>query len=413
MEGLRADFVWPRYEGLSVGNVPATLVRLLGGEARGLLPPLRSDLLEGLTDGVERVVVILLDGLGWMQLQGMMARDDELVFHELAEMGRLSPLTTIFPSTTNNVLSTLRTGAPPARHGLLAYELYLREWAVAAECIGFSPIVARGSGALVRWGLDPETFLPVPSLAQILSAQGVPTEHVIAYHMHDGPLTRMFFRGAHHIHGHNYGSDLWSTLREALEKHRGERFLLGGYWSAVDSLAHRHGPQHPTGFDQVRSISYQMKTIFLDPLAAADRDGTLLLILADHGQLTPHPESAVLMDDHPLLADALILPPLGEHRLPFFYVRAGRLNEVRDYLEGHFGDVMTVLSREEVLESGLLGPGAPYREVPHRLGDLIGLMHEDAIVVRTEELLEKLVGRHGGLSPREMLVPLLAARLDA
>ena len=123
MEGLPAEFVWPRYEGLSVGNVPATVAQALGATTTGCLPPLRSDLLGGLTDGVQRVVLVLLDALGWEQLRRVLAQDDELVFHRLAEQGRLLPLTTIFPSTTNNVLSTLRTGAPPLRHGLLAYEL--------------------------------------------------------------------------------------------------------------------------------------------------------------------------------------------------------------------------------------------------------------------------------------------------
>ncbi|HUT21110.1 MAG TPA: alkaline phosphatase family protein, partial [Anaerolineae bacterium] len=69
-------------------------------------------------------------------------------------------------------------------------------------------------------------------------------------------------------------------------------------------------------------------------------------------------------------------------------------------------------SREQVLSSGLLGPGPVYEETPHRLGDLVCLAKDDHYLARDDYQL-KLLGRHGGLSAQEMLVPLLGVRLDA
>ncbi len=412
-EHLPENFVWPRYEGLSVGNIPNTVASLLGTGARDLLPPLREDLLEGLTDGVRHIVLVLVDGLGWEQLHHMMAQDKGLVFHRLAERGRLLPLTTVFPSTTNNVLSTLRTGAPPVQHGLLAYELYLREWQMAVECISFSPVVDRGSAALEDWGLEPESFLPVPSLAQILSVQGVLTYQIIAKHIMNGALSQMYFRGMRKVYPHIFASDFWYTVREALQSHRGDRFLLSAYWSAVDTLGHHNSPDHATALNEVRALSYLLETLFLDELEPADREGTLLLILADHGHITTPPERGIALEDHPALNNMLRLPTLGESRAPFFYARPGYLDKVRAYLAGHFAEQMMVLDQAEVLENGLLGPGKPYKEVDHRLGDLVGLMFDNVAFARDHDNLDHLRGRHGGLTATEMLVPLLAVRLDA
>jgi len=411
--GWPAQLIWPRYEGLSVGNLPATLLQLFGVEATGLLPPLRADLLAGLTDGVERVVVLTLDGLGWEQLQAVMARYDDLIFHRLAERGRLLPLTTIFPSTTNNVLATLRTGVAPVTHGLLAYELYLREFHVAAECISFSPLAQRNRGLLADWGLEAEHFLPVPSLAMQMAAAGLPTEQVIAGHLISGPLSEMYFRGVREIHGHSAASDFWVTLQALLRAHAGERLLLDGYWSAVDTLAHRHGPQHLTGEAEVRSIAYMLEALFLKGLRATEREGTLLLILADHGQLRTPAEGAVVLSEHPELRERLLLPSLGEARAPFLYVRSGQEAWVRAYLETHFEESFHCLSQAELLASGLLGPGPVYGETPHRLGDLICIAKGDQIFVRDRTSLERLKGRHGGLLAPEMLVPLFAVRLEA
>ncbi|HEY89157.1 MAG TPA: alkaline phosphatase family protein [Thermoflexia bacterium] len=412
MENFPGDFVWPRYEGLSVGNIPATIAQLLGNSTVNLLPPLRADLLAGLDEDVRRVVLVLLDGLGWEQLQRMMAKDEELIFHQLQEQGRLLPLTSIFPSTTVNVLSTLRTGAPPIRHGLLAYELYLRQWATAAECITFSPIVDRGSAALVEWGLDAETFLPVPALAHQLSIQGTLTYQVISNHIKSGALSRMYFRGVREVYGHYSASDFWLTVRRALHEHHAERCYISAYWSAVDTLAHLYGPRHETGLNEVRSLSYLLQRAFLDNLSPADREGTLLLITADHGQLETPVSQAIILTEHPELANMLTLPPVGEARVPFFYVRGGDLEKARTYLEEHFGEQLICLERQTILESGLLGPGEPYSEVPHRLGDLIAITKGHATFVRTEEDAKRLPGRHGGLMSQEMLVPLLAVRLE-
>jgi hypothetical protein len=407
------EFVWPRYDGYSVGNVPATLIRLLTGESAPApcLPPLDPHLLAGLTDGVERVVTVVVDGLGWEQLQTVLARDASVAFHDIAAHGRLQPLTTVFPSTTNNVLATLRTGAAPMRHGLLAYTMFLREWQLAAECIGFSPLAQRHAVSLEAWGLDPETFLPVPSLAELLERWGVPSYQLMASHLISGPLTQMYFRGVRHIYGYHTASDFWLTLREMVQAHRRERCYLSAYWSAVDTLGHRHGPGGERGYEEVRALSHLMQTIFLDGLRPEDRENTLLLLLADHGQITVRTERALLLSDHPHLAETLVFPPLGEARAPFFHVRGGHLDAARRYLEGLDADLVC-LDQAQLLESGLLGSGSSYAEVPHRLGDLVALMRREWIFVNEERDAERVSGRHGGLLSQEMLVPLLALRLD-
>ena len=121
----------------------------------------------------------------------------------------------------------------------------------------------------------------------------------------------------------------------------------------------------------------------------------------------------MVFDDHPDLRDLLWMPPLGEGRVPFFYLRHGAGAAAWEYLHAHFADQFVFLTREQVLESGLLGPGAMYAEVPFRLGDIIGLARGDGCFVRAKADLDRLSGRHGALTAEEMLVPLLAVRLDA
>ncbi len=409
-----AEFVWPRYEGLSVGNLPAAIAGLWGAELPdGLLPPLRADLLAGLTNGVERVVLVLVDALGWERLQAALTRDPALSFHRLAAQGRLIPLTSVFPSTTNNVLTTLWTGASPVQHGLLAFTLYLREWAMAVEAITFSPTAHRWGGDLVHWGLEPERFVPVPGLAQVLAAQGVSTRVVIQESLTRSALSRLLYRGAQSVRGHVSASDFWSGLRYELQQHRGERLFLHGYWGTLDTLSHRFGPYDDAADVEVQTLACLLETAFLRGLTPADRRGTLLLLTADHGQVALSPTRALRLDQQPLLREALLLPPLGEFRAAFLHCRAGQFKRVRDYLAEQWAEAFTVLTRGELLRSGLLGPGDPYAEVPFRLGDLIAIARERSYVSPDYYAPVQMAGSHGSLTAAEMLVPLLAVRLDA
>jgi hypothetical protein len=342
-----------------------------------------------------------------------MARHEGLVFHRLAEAGRLQPITTTCLSTTNSVLSTIWTGRPPVAHGLLAFELYLREWMMAVEAIGFSSPFEMFANTLTRWGYDPDTFLPVPSLAQLLAPQGIATVTVIHRQFTTTPLSLMHFRGALEVRGHGEASDFWLTLRRALEHHRGKRLLLSGYWSPVDSLAHKFGPGDESGEAEVWTMAAAMDEIFLKRLPEKDRAGTLLLLTADHGLVSASRSTTVVFSEHPVLREMLWMPPLGEGRVPFFYVRPGCYDAAWDYLHQHFGEQFVFYSREQVLASGLLGPGPVYAEVPFRLGDIIGFARGSGGFVGTLEELDRLAGRHGGLLAEEMLVPLLAVRLDA
>jgi hypothetical protein len=164
---------------------------------------------------------------------------------------------------------------------------------------------------------------------------------------------------------------------------------------------------------EIRSISMLMEEIFLKRLSSADRDGTLLLITADHGQVSTPKSAVAVYEDYPELKRLLWLPPMGESRVPFFYVRNGAYDDAMAYLQTTFGDMFAFASREQVLGSGVLGPGPLYGEVPFRLGDIIGFAKGQYAFGWSESDAERLAGRHGGMAPEEMLVPLLALRMDA
>jgi hypothetical protein len=70
--GDRTEFVLPDYGGRSLANIPATLARILGQEIPSLGPGLLPIYWEPLSHGVRRIVLVLLDALGYLQFRRLL-----------------------------------------------------------------------------------------------------------------------------------------------------------------------------------------------------------------------------------------------------------------------------------------------------------------------------------------------------
>jgi len=410
LEDLPEHFIFPHYGGLSIANLPATVARLLGVELAGGAPPLPTHLWADLTPGLRRVVLVLLDAVGYLHFRRFLDEEDS-AFRRLAEAGRLFPLTSVFPSTTVVALTTLRTGCTPLGHGFLGTQLLLSQQGVLANMLRLAPAARKRPEELLDWGWEPEKFVTVPSLAQQLSVGGVQAvAHTYLPHIAGG-LSRIFLRGMSEVRGHVAFSDLWINLRHTLLQRPGEPLFVSVYWGNTDSVAHVYGPDGEHFRSALRHPARALEEDFLAPLPAAAREGTLLIIIADHGQTATPPERAVRLSDHPALQQTLLLPPAGEPRAAYLYVRPGQAEALRAYVAERLSDRFVLVETERALAAGLFGPEKPTPETRARLGDFLLLAHGDSRIIVEEEKVP-FHGHHGSLTPEEMLVPLLMVRLD-
>ena len=163
------DAVFPAYDGLSLLNVPASLSSWLGGPA---LPhmPLAIPELQPLAENVQQVVVALVDAVSFDRFLAWL-KGPASSLKPFVGAGLLAPLTSAVPSTTTSALTTLWTGASPAEHGILGYELFLREFGLVVNMITLAPAILEGQrGFLKRGGVAADALLPAPTLGIRLTA---------------------------------------------------------------------------------------------------------------------------------------------------------------------------------------------------------------------------------------------------
>jgi hypothetical protein len=410
------EFILPQYGGHSIANLAQTVVSLLGKELDEALvraklePALPGDAWQQLAGGVRTVIVVVLDAVGYLGLKRMLERE-EIGFGWMVEQGTLVPLTSVFPSTTMAAMSSIWTGRTPADHGFLGRRLFLSEYGFLADMIRLMPALHGQPGSLMQWGWEPEAFIPVPHLAQLLSEAGVRTvAHLYGPHA-GGGLSRLFLRGVEHVEGFLNSCDMWINVQDTLVQRGEAPLLVSVYWAGTDDVAHMYGPEDERLEAAVRQLAQSFEHDFLVDLPASAREGTVVIITADHGQVETPPQQAVHLADHPELKEMLLWPPSGEPRASFLHVRPSYDEKVRNYVAACLADRFLVLDMEQAIAAGLFGFGGMPSESRHRLGDLLLLAREDSRLI-PEGASAGHRGEHGSLRPEEMLVPLLMARLD-
>lgn len=410
LEALPEAFVMPHYGGYSVANVAATVGRLLGVELDGGAPSLPAEMWADLADGVRCVVLLVIDGLGYLQLQRILYQVP--LFAHLAERGRLIPITSTFPSTTVTALTSLHTGQTPLGHGFLGTRLLLSKEGVLADMLRLAPQPSPAYEELLDWGWNPAEFVSAPSLESRLAEAGIErVAHTYHSYLNDG-LSDILMRGLGEKNGFVGLSDLAVGLRHTLLTRQHQKLFVSVYWNMIDTLGHAYGPTAEPCQAELRLLGQSLTENLLDKLPAAARKGTVLILVADHGQVRTPPAEVVGLAAHPLLGRMLLLPPAGESRAAYLYVRRGHKEALRDYVLEHLSDRFTLIETETALAAGLFGPPLAEPELRDRLGDWLLLAHGNSRLVAGEGEEVKMYGHHGSLLAEEMLVPLLMVRLD-
>jgi hypothetical protein len=331
-----------------------------------------------------QVVLLVIDGLGWTQLEERR--------HLAPQLAGLvgGPITSVVPSTTATALTSLTVGAPPAAHGIVGYRVVV-DGPSGHEVLN----VLRwrtGSGD-ARPFVDPVAFQPLPPF------QGHPIPVVSKSEFVGTGFTQAHQRDVP-VFGWSLASSLPVRVRGLVAA--GEPFVYA-YYEGVDKIAHIEGlgPYYDAELAAVDRLVGDL----LDALPA----GAALAVTADHGQVDVGARAAII--DPRLAEEAEMLS--GEARFRWLHARAGE-NGAVDHLaslaQKVYGEEAWVVTFDQMEQQDWFG-GRLQPAVRARLGDVALIPYEPVAYLDPADGGDaRLVCRHGSLTPDEMLVPLVAGR---
>jgi predicted AlkP superfamily pyrophosphatase or phosphodiesterase len=361
------DLILPDYGGPCITNIVPALLGPLD-EVPPWFPPLLAD--------ADQVVLFVVDGLGWEQVQARLSTVPSIATME----GR--SITTVAPSTTATALTSLTTGLPPGQHGVVGYRV-----AIHGEVLN----VLRWSTAAgdARQSIPPAKFQPTPPF---LGER--PPVITRAEYRTSG------FTGAHLDPARYWGYRTLSTMVTEVDRRlRASEPFVYAYYDGLDKVAHEYG----LGEHYDAELTWIDYTI--DRLLAVLPRRAALVVTADHGQVD--------VGDNVLQLGSEVLTlcsmQSGEGRFRWLHARPGRAAALCDAAVAAHGRDAWVVPRDEAVAAGWFGPTVNDSALA-RLGDVALVARRDVAFHDPQDTGPyHLVGRHGALTKAEMLVPLLAA----
>ena len=376
------DQVVPRYGADSLMDVLPSALARLG------VPGFR-DILGLELDGVRRIAVLLIDGLGWHQIPTAAP-----FAPTLADLAARAPrmITTGFPSTTPTSLVSLGTGVSPGTHGVLGFRVAIP---------GTDTVLTH-----THWRADPDpaTWQPVPTLFERAAAAGLTVGVANRPEFTHSGLTQAANRGAAY-HPASDVDELAAAVLAGLGPAGGPPALSYGYYPDLDRYGHVFGVDSDPWREAAAAVDRLLDQVLhgLPPDAA-------LLVTADHGQLDVPPHHRFDFDADPRL-QAGVRVVAGEPRVRYLHTLPGATEDVLAAWTEILGDAAWVAHREDVIAQGWFGP-VPDRNI-ERIGEVVAICHgTHAVVAPTSEHAIKamLIAYHGAYSAVEMEIPLLIAR---
>jgi hypothetical protein len=148
----------------------------------------------------------------------------------------------------------------------------------------------------------------------------------------------------------------------------------------------------------------------LDRLATDLPPGAALLVTADHGQINVPASARIDLDADPALS-AGIVTVAGEPRVRYLWTADGARDDVLAAYRSVLGDRAWVLTRDELIADGWLGPVPP--EHAARIGDVVVIGLDRTVLLASAHeppAVSRLVAYHGSVTAAEMTIPLLGVR---
>lgn len=404
-------FVTPDYDKYCISNIPATLLHTFNIKQNNGQQIIDSEL-NGVLDGVKRVILLIVDSLGYnLMLKAISKNGSNL--HHFIDKAVLLPLTSTFASTTPTALTSISTGLTPQQHAITGYSMYLKQLDLVANMVNFSPSNETQPNSLIDAGLDSSDFLEAKTLHEIFIKEGYKSHVVTRRIFRNSALTKMIHKGAN-IGTYVDTSDLFIHLKQLLESKPSEESYIFAYWDTLDTVSHVYGPSSEEVDATIRNLFYSMKTELLDRVDQRATKKTILLVASDHGHHTFVNNKTIKILDHSKLFRDLQIPPTGSSRAAYLYPKPGKIEDIKKYFYTHFKDNFLLLESEDALKRGLFGRGTINEETKGRIGEIIVLPKKGSSLYysyKPQNITHFLKGGHGGLMEDEMMTPLLAIHL--
>lgn len=323
----------------------------------------------------KNIVYLILDCLGDNILT------EDLRENSMLKSNKITTVTSVFPPTTAAATTAIHSGLSPLESGWVGWMPYFKEYNKAIELFTGNDFytdekIIKGNELS---DLNYETIYE-----KICNAN-----KNIKYHRCFPNFDK---------NGSKSFEELCQKIKESCNN--SDHNLVSAYWDDPDHTIHAAGTYSKEVKEVLKNIDKNLKKL------SQELDDTLIIVTADHGATNV---KEIYLNEIKEIDECLSFPPNIESRFVNFFIKDGMKEQFVAAIEKHFKDKYIIYTKEEFLNSGLLGRGIPHPRINDYFGDYIVIMNKDVNIryTITGNEFKSLLGDHSGLAKEEMIVPVI------
>ena len=301
-------------------------------------------------------------------------------------------ITTVFPSTTGCVLTSIVTAQFPEIHGIWGWFNYNRDLKRDYYPLLFAD--RKSMESLNQFNIKSEDIYKSES---ILKKLNVKTNILFPNYICDSVYSK-FVGNDKDRYPYNDFSDIKKIICNIYENNNSSYTYL--YLSDIDTLEHENGLDSEIVLEKLNEIDNLVKDL------SKLKDITIVFT-ADHGQTNINED---IVFDFSKYDKYFYANPSIDFGTASYYIKFGMEEEFEKEFEKDFKDKMYLFKTKEFIDNKFFGEGNMNNYSFQNLGEYISLCKTGSYLINsldTSSYFGKIKGNHSGLTKDEMLIPLI------
>ena len=336
-----------------------------------------------------KIVLILVDGMGALVIKNLLP--DSFLDKSITEV-----VTTVKPSTTSVVLTSLATGEYSTTHSVNGWFNYIEETDESIIGLKLSDRFDKTKALNVKFD---DVFIK-ESLFNKLSC---PCTEITKTGISKSEYSK-WFRGEAKVYTYRTLKGAFQTLSKLIAKDNEKEFIYL-YIDDFDAICHNYGPDSKEAKKLLEKINEH-----IEKFARIHSHKVNAIITADHGQVPIKNENFFVINNEDKMVELLKAPPSGDSRFVCFHVEDNSKEEFEKLFNERYGEYARLFSQEEINKLKLLGPEEMTEKAKSRYGDYCAIFNKGyAFAYQNGEINRKRLnkGCHSGDTDEEMKIPLI------
>lgn len=319
----------------------------------------------------KNVVVMLFDGMGSKLLKEKLTSDSFLLNNLDSE------ISSVVPSTTTASTTSMLSGATPAEHGWLGWDIYVKEE---------NKIVTMFTNTLKDTDIEAADY----NIARKYFRYDTITDLINKKRKYYSKILFPF--------GEDSYEDIDNMLIKIKENlNKKERNYIYAYYEDPDGIMHDTGTDSNCTSECFKMINEKVEKF------SSDIEDTLIIVIADHGHINC---SEIILSNYEDIFDTLDGDVWIEGRMCSFKIKKERVEEFEKLFNKYFKADFILKTKEEVIKEKLFGEGLENKYFKDSLGDYFALAVGDKYFKYSTKG-DYFKSAHAGFTADEMKIPLI------